>query len=67
MDSFKGTAHSSRFTSQGSTAEDLLKNQTVGLVNLLDYKKRRLEAIEQKEREASDDYSRSGTATPNSG
>jgi hypothetical protein len=44
---------SSRFTSQNTaqnaTAEDLLKAQTEGLVSLSDYKKRRLEAIEQKE------------------
>ena len=41
-----------RFTSQSSTAEDLLKSQTVGLVHLSDFRKRRAEALEQKEREA---------------
>ena len=41
-----------RFTSQASTAEDLLKSQTVGLVHLSDFRKRRAEALEQKEREA---------------
>lgn len=40
-----------RFTS-ASTAEDLLKSQTVGLVHLSDFRKRRAEALEQKEREA---------------
>ena len=45
---------SSRFTSQTSTAEDLLKSQTVGLVHLSDFRKRRAEALEQKEREAED-------------
>ncbi len=44
-----------RFTSQSAstaTVADLLSNQTVGLVNLSDYRKRRAEAIEQKERDA---------------
>jgi hypothetical protein len=39
-----------RFTSQAATAEDLLKAQTVGLVNLNDYRKRRAEALDLKER-----------------
>ncbi|KAL6155603.1 hypothetical protein ACJBU6_05812 [Exserohilum turcicum] len=39
-----------RFTSQAATAEDLLKAQTVGLVNLHDYRKRRAEALDRKER-----------------
>ncbi|KAL9100838.1 MAG: hypothetical protein Q9163_003828 [Psora crenata] len=41
-----------RFTIQASTAEDLLRSQTVGLVHLSDFRKRRAEALEQKEREA---------------
>lgn len=45
-----GTPGSGRFASQAATAEDLLKAQTVGLVNLDDYRKRRAEAIELKER-----------------
>lgn len=56
------------FTSQTASAEDLLKSQTVGLVHLSDFRKRRAEAIEQKEREAHDkslgrvsDNSRSAT------
>ncbi|MCJ1245468.1 hypothetical protein MMC30_002672 [Trapelia coarctata] len=63
----------SRFTTQASTAEDLLKSQTVGLVHLSDFRKRRAEALEQKEREATGGSlgrftpgSRSGAATPNS-
>ncbi len=40
------------FVAQSSTAEDLLKSQTVGLVHLSDFRKRRAEALEQKEREA---------------
>ncbi|KAL8954100.1 MAG: hypothetical protein Q9222_000079 [Ikaeria aurantiellina] len=40
------------FALQGATAEDLLKSQTVGLVHLNDFRKRRAEALEQKEREA---------------
>ncbi|MCJ1283245.1 hypothetical protein MMC26_002573 [Xylographa opegraphella] len=61
----------SRFTPQNSTAEDLLKAQTVGLVHLSDFRKRRAEALEQKEREATSGSlgrftpgSRSGAATP---
>ncbi|CBX92326.1 similar to XAP5 domain protein [Plenodomus lingam JN3] len=57
MDKFApGTAErpdassNSRFTTQAATAEDLLKAQTVGLVNLNDYRKRRAEALDRKER-----------------
>lgn len=64
----------SRFTSQASTAEDLLKSQTVGLVHLSDFRKRRAEALEQKEREAqggrfatATPASTSGVATPSDG
>ncbi|KAI9839025.1 MAG: hypothetical protein M1838_004472, partial [Thelocarpon superellum] len=46
------TSTPSRFTAQSSTAEDLLKSQTVGLVHLSDFRKRRAEALEQKQREA---------------
>ncbi|KAF3490863.1 uncharacterized protein GIQ15_00380 [Arthroderma uncinatum] len=42
------------FTNQSTTAEDLFKSQTVGLVKLSDYRKRRAEALEIKEREAHD-------------
>lgn len=42
------------FTGQSASAEDLLKSQTVGLVHLSDFRKRRAEAVEQKEREAHD-------------
>ena len=41
-----------RFTTPVSTAADLLASQTVGLVHLSDFRKRRAEALEQKEREA---------------
>ncbi|MCJ1403358.1 hypothetical protein MMC11_006581 [Xylographa trunciseda] len=65
---------SSRFTPQNSTAEDLLKAQTVGLVHLSDFRKRRAEALEQKEREATGSSlgrftpsSRSGAVTPSDG
>ncbi|OBT74799.1 hypothetical protein VF21_06453 [Pseudogymnoascus sp. 05NY08] len=58
-----------RFKPQAKTAEDILSNQTVGLVNLSDFRKRRAEAIEQKERDAQESLlgsSRggSGAATP---
>jgi hypothetical protein len=49
-----GSSSNGRFTSQAATAEDLLKAQTVGLVNLNDYRKRRAEAIELKERGIAD-------------
>jgi hypothetical protein len=64
----------SRFTCQVATAEDLLKEQTVGLVHLSDFRKRRAEALEQKERERQDTTisksstpGGSGTATPRNG
>ena len=37
----------SRFASSTHTAEDLLKEQTVGLVHYSDFRKRRAEALEQ--------------------
>lgn len=42
------------FTNQSATTEDLLKSQTVGLVHLSEFRKRRAEVLEQKEREAHD-------------
>jgi protein FAM50 len=60
-----GTPVNSRFTAQAATAEDLLKEQTVGLVNLNDFRKRRAEALELKERQAS--TGKSGTTTPQDG
>lgn len=56
------TAANGRFTSQAATAEDLLKAQTVGLVNLSDYRKRRAEALDRKER--GDSNVSSGASTP---
>ncbi|KAI9732097.1 MAG: hypothetical protein M1834_004193 [Cirrosporium novae-zelandiae] len=52
----------SRFTSQVSTAEDILKTQTIGLVKHADFRKRRAEALEQKELEA--EAKSRGTYTP---
>lgn len=72
VDSQDGSATSSTFTSQNVTAEDMLKSQTVGLVKLADFRKRRAEVLEQKERETEQRLQsglatpRSGTATPNS-
>lgn len=66
-------ASTPRFMMQSTTAEELLKNQTVGLVNLSDFRKRRADALEAKEREAQDNAygifgpSSSGTATPDAG
>ncbi|KAI2817986.1 hypothetical protein CBS115989_5538 [Aspergillus niger] len=58
------------FTSQTASAEDLLKSQTVGLVHLSDFRKRRAEVLEQKEREAHDKSLgrfTSRSATPSTG
>ncbi|KAL8880243.1 MAG: hypothetical protein Q9192_008058 [Flavoplaca navasiana] len=65
------SSHNARFTSQGATAEDLLKSHTVGLVHLNDFRKRRAQALEQKEREAHEGSlgrftAASGNATPSS-
>ncbi|KAH7054428.1 XAP5, circadian clock regulator-domain-containing protein [Macrophomina phaseolina] len=62
----------SRFTSQASTAEDLLKSQTVGLVHLSDFRKRRAEALDLKDRERQEQAlgrggSTSGASTPGDG
>ncbi|PLB47514.1 XAP5-domain-containing protein [Aspergillus steynii IBT 23096] len=51
-DSHSSTPRS--FTGQTASAEELLKSQTVGLVHLSDFRKRRAEVLEQKEREAHD-------------
>jgi len=60
-------ATKSHFTSSSSTAEDLLKNQTVGLVQLSDFRKRRAEVLDQRDREAQNNsLSRTGTADPSS-
>ena len=53
-----------RFTSQNHTAEDLLKEQTYGLVHLSDFRKRRAEALEQSERSQDGTPIASGAATP---
>ncbi len=58
-----GTSTPRAFTSQASSAEDLLKTQTVGLVNLADFRKRRADALDWKEK-AAQDGGRSGTLTP---
>ena len=65
-----GTSTPRSFAAQTASAEDLLKSQTIGLVNLSDFRKRRAEVLEQKEKEAQDrsygrfKLSRSGSATP---
>ncbi|OJD16189.1 hypothetical protein AJ78_03621 [Emergomyces pasteurianus Ep9510] len=61
------------FMNQTASAEDLLKSQTVGLVHLSDFRKRRAEVLEQKEREAHDKsfgrfaQGNSRSATPSGG
>ncbi|PGH36203.1 E3 ubiquitin-protein ligase CCNP1IP1 [[Emmonsia] crescens] len=61
------------FMNQTVSAEDLLKSHTVGLVHLSDFRKRRAEVLEQKEREAHDKslgrfaQGNSRSATPSGG
>lgn len=57
-----GTSTPRAFTGQNASAEELLKSQTVGLVNLADFRKRRADVLEQKEKEAHDGSA--GTRTP---
>jgi protein FAM50 len=65
-----GTSTPRSFTNQTASTEDLLKSHTVGLVHLDDFRKRRAEVLEQKEKEAQDrtyrkfKASTSGLATP---
>lgn len=42
----------SKFSAKSATAEDMLKSSTVGLVRLSDFRKRRAEVFEQKEKES---------------
>ncbi|KAJ5783149.1 hypothetical protein N7457_004923 [Penicillium paradoxum] len=61
------------FAGQSVSAEEMLKEQTVGLVHLSDFRKRRAEVLEQKEREAHDKSlgrlasGNSRSATPSAG
>jgi protein FAM50 len=63
-----------RFVAQNTTAEDQLKSQTVGLVALSDFRKRRAEVLEQSQRDrtlgpgtSSGAATPSGTSTPRDG
>lgn len=56
-------ATSSNFRASSYTAEDLLKNETVGLVQLSDFRKRRAEVLDKRNREV-EAASLTGTATP---
>lgn len=56
----RGSTPNPRFTAQNQSAEDVLKEQTVGLVHLSDFRKRRVEATELAERTPS----ASGADTP---
>ncbi|KAJ6051345.1 uncharacterized protein N7446_005977 [Penicillium canescens] len=68
-----GTSTPRSFTGQTVSAEEMLKSQTVGLVHLSDFRKRRAEVLEQKEREAHDKSlgrlasGNSRSATPSTG
>ncbi|OQE27255.1 hypothetical protein PENSTE_c004G09772 [Penicillium steckii] len=61
------------FAGQSISAEEMLKSQTVGLVHLSDFRKRRAEVLEAKEREAHDKSlgrlasGNSRSATPSTG
>ncbi|KAJ5760354.1 hypothetical protein N7520_007510 [Penicillium odoratum] len=72
-DQESGTSTPRSFTGQTASAEDMLKSQTVGLVHLSDFRKRRAEVLEQKEREAHDKSlgrlasGNSRSATPSAG
>ena len=55
-----------RFTAHTRDGEDVLKEQTIGLVHLSDFRKRRAEALEQSEKQhyhghSSQQSSRGGT------
>lgn len=56
--------NTSRFTAQNQSAEDVLKEQTVGLVHLSDFRKRRAEALEQVSRDVTPGTQGSGASTP---
>jgi len=49
MEDMIGDAMSAQFATQSTTTEDVLKTQTVGLLHLADFRKRRAEALEQKD------------------
>lgn len=61
------------FAGQSVSAEEMLKEQTVGLVHLSDFRKRRADVLEAKEREAHDKSlgilasGNSRSATPSTG
>jgi hypothetical protein len=58
----------SRFAPSNATTEDLLKSQTVGLVELSDFRKRRAEVLEQNHRERTlGSGTVSGASTPKDG
>ncbi|KAK4227416.1 hypothetical protein QBC38DRAFT_509680 [Podospora fimiseda] len=68
----KMSDQSSRFTPQNKTTHERLSTNTVGLVALSDFRKRRAEVLEQQEREAREAATaaatppdRSQTSTPN--
>ena len=48
------TSTPSRFVANTETLEDVLKTQTVGLVHLSEFKKRRVDLAEQRHREAAE-------------
>jgi protein FAM50 len=61
------SAQNSRFTASANTTEEVLKSQTVGLVNLSDFRKRRAEAQEAKDLGRFVSTTNAGTATPSDG
>jgi protein FAM50 len=61
------TATPNRFANHTDTLEDALKYQTVGLVHLADFKKRRTELAEQRDREAAEKFQSAGAPRGGSG
>ncbi|KAK5165438.1 uncharacterized protein LTR77_008967 [Saxophila tyrrhenica] len=55
--------NNSRFAAQNASAEDVLKEQTVGLVHLSDFRKRRAEALDRVSRDVTPGTG-SGASTP---
>ncbi|KAF8249088.1 XAP5-domain-containing protein, partial [Wilcoxina mikolae CBS 423.85] len=51
-----------QFSNHNDTLEDALKNQTVGLVHLTEFKKRRAELAEQRDREAAEKFQTASTS-----
>ena len=63
LSTMSSDSRTSRFTPQNKTTHERLSTNTVGLVALSDFRKRRAEVLEQQEREARE-AALTGTSTP---